>query len=265
MSANLVHYPPNPAYGTGCYRRRITFCRRADGINVGLLDDFHDMAVALTVDDGRIVDVAAHMDRFPKTSCPGAVTALRGLTGRSASAGAMALTAPERGGQCTHLVELARLGLAWMTQGYDSGTVEIALTDRDADGVQHLALELDGKPALTWVLEHESITEPADHRGQSLFGGFTRWVEATLPPGEADLWRMAQMAVFVARGRAYIVDGPQPRQVSQEPARQGACYSFSGTAFETAYDNTGYVRDMSNGLPPAAHTCLNYDDSRSLS
>ncbi len=60
------------------------------------------------------------------------------------------------------------------------------------------------------------------------------------------------MAVFVARGRAYIVDGPQPRHVSEEPARQGACYSFSGMAFETAYDNIGYVRDMSGGLPPPA-------------
>ena len=250
MSANLIHYPLNPAYGTGCYRRRLTFVCRADGIDVALLDDYHDMGVALTVDGGRILDVAARMDRFPKRSCPGAVGALRTLIGRSASASAAALTAPERGGQCTHLVELARLGLAWLVQGKGSGTVEIALTDRDADGVQHLALALDGAPALKWVLEQESIVEPAKYRGQSLFGGFTRWAEAELPPGEVDPWRMAQMAVFVARGRAYIVDGPEPRRVAEEPSRHGACYSFSGAAFETAYDNTGYVRDMSNGLPP---------------
>lgn len=250
MSANLIHYPPNPDYGSGVYRRRITFLRRTDGIEVALLDDYHDMRVALTVEGGLISNVVARMDRFPKTSCPGAVVALRELIGRSASASAMALSSEERGGQCTHLVELARLGLAWLVRGERGGTVEIALTDRDAAGVQHLALDLDGAPALVWVLKQEAIVEPAEYRGQGLFGGFTRWAEATLPPGEADLWRMAQMAVFVARGRAYIVDGLSPRRVAEEPSRRGACYSFSGAAFATAYDNTGYVRDMTGGLPP---------------
>jgi hypothetical protein len=251
MSSNLIHYPPNPAYGTGVYRRRITFSRLANGIDVGLLDDYHDMGVALTVESDVISNVVARMDRFPKTSCPGAVAALCELIGRSASASAMTLSPQERGGQCTHLVELARLGLAWLAQGKRSGTIEISLTDRDAVGAQHLALNLDGEPALTWLLEQEAIVEPAEYRGQGLFGGFTRWAEATLPPGKADLWRMAQMAVFVARGRAYIVDGPEPRRVAEEPSRRGACYSFSGAAFETAYDNTGYVRDMSSGLAPA--------------
>jgi hypothetical protein len=250
MSSNLIHYPPNPAYGTGCYRRRIIFLRRTDGIDVALLDDYHDMGVALTVDDGLIVDVAAHMDRFPKTSCPGAVAALRMLIGRSASASAAALSAEERGGQCTHLVELARLGLTRLVRGEPSGIAEIALTDRDEAGRQQLTLELDGKLARVWVLQDEAILEPDTYRGRSLFGGFIRWVDAQFPPEEADLWRMAQMAAFVARGRAYVVDGNVPRRVADEPSRHGACHSFSGAAFETAYDNTGYVRDMSSGLPP---------------
>jgi hypothetical protein len=248
VSANLLHYPPNPAYGTGIYRRRITFLRQADGIDVALFDDYHDMGVALTIYDGVIVNVAARMDRFPKTSCPGAVTALYSLNGLPAAA--LALSAEERSGQCTHLVELARLGLSWLARGEESGMVEVSLTDRDATGHQHLTLDLNGEPALVWVLQNEAIVEPAEHRGQSLFGGFIRWVHEQFPPGEADLWRMAQMAVFVARGRAYIVDGPVPRRVADEPSRHGACYSFSGAQFETAYDNTGYVRDMSKGLPP---------------
>ena len=217
---------------------------------MALLDDYHDMGVALFVDGGVIADVVARMDRFPKTSCPGAVAAVRQLIGRSAGAGAMALTPPERGGQCTHLVELARLGLAWLARNQRSGTIEVSVTDRDASGVQHMALYRDGEPALEWVLGSERIVEPLEHRGRSLFGGFIRWVDAALSPAEADLWRMAQMAVFVARGRAYIVDGPDPRRVADEPLRHGACFSFSGAAFETAHDNTGYVRDMSRGLPP---------------
>ncbi|MEI6640886.1 MAG: DUF2889 domain-containing protein [Novosphingobium sp.] len=248
MSANLIHYPPNPAYGTGVYRRRITFTRRADGIDVALLDDYHDMVVSLTVDGHAITNAAARMDRFPKTSCPGAVAALRALIGRPLAT--LALSAEERGGQCTHLVELARLGLNWLAQHEHSGIVEIALTDRDASGEQRLVLHVHGKPVLAWVLRDEIIVEPADHRGQVLFGGFIRWVQAAIPPDEADLWRMAQMAVFVARGRAYLVDSQSPRRVAEEPSRFGACFSYSGAAFETAHDNTGYVRDFSGGLPP---------------
>lgn len=254
MSGNLQHYPPNPAYGTGVYRRRITFTRRADGIDVALLDDYHDMGVALTVDGQVITDAAARMDRFPKTSCPGAIAALRTLIGRPTTA--LALSAEDRGGQCTHLVELARLGLSRLVRNEGSGIVEIALADRDGLGEQRLALHQDGKPALAWVLRDETLVEPAEHRGQGLFGGFIRWVHAALPPEEADLWRMAQMAVFVARGRAYAVDSDKPRRVAEEPSRFGACYSYSGTSFETAFDNTGYVRDFSGGLPPMRHAAL---------
>lgn len=248
MSANLIHYPPNPAYGTGVYRRRIAFLRRTDGIDVALLDDYHDMRVALTVDDGRIVDAAARMDRFPKTSCPGAVAALHALIGRPSAE--LALSVEERSAQCTHLVELARLGLMRLIRNENSAMIEISLTDRDAEGQQRLTLDLDGEPALVWALRNEAIVRPAEHCGRSLFGGFIRWTEAQFPSAEADLWRMAQMSVFVARGRAYVVDGHEPRRVADEPSRYGACYSFSGTAFETSYDNTGYVRDMSSGLPP---------------
>ncbi|WP_421837591.1 DUF2889 domain-containing protein [Novosphingobium sp.] len=251
MSGNLQHYSPNPAYGAGVYRRRITFKRRANGIDVALLDDYHDMGVALTVDGQVITDAAARMDRFPKTSCPGAIDALRALIGRPVAV--LALSAAERGGQCTHLVELARLGLCRLVRNEGSGVVEIALTDRDAAGEQRLALHQEGKPALAWVLRDETIAEPAEHRGKGLFGGFIRWVHASFPPEEADLWRMAQMAVFVARGRAYMVDSDRPRRVAEEPSRFGACFSYSGASFETAFDNTGYVRDFSGGLPPMRH------------
>ena len=251
MSSDLQHYPPNSAYGTGVYRRRITFTRRADGIDLALLDDYHDMGVTLTVDGYTITDAAARMDRFPKTSCPGAIAALRALIGRPVTA--LALSAAERGEQCTHLVELARLGLGRLTRDEGSGIVEIALTDRDSSGEQRLALHRDGKPALAWVLQDETLVDPAEHRGQSLFGGFIRWVQAALPPEEADLWRMSQMAVFVARGRAYVVDSDRPRRVAEEPARFAACFSYSSPSFETAFDNTGYVRDFSGGLPPTRH------------
>jgi hypothetical protein len=49
--------------------------------SASVLDNFHDMAVALTVTDGLITSVEASMNRFPKTTCPGAVAALAALRG----------------------------------------------------------------------------------------------------------------------------------------------------------------------------------------
>lgn len=248
MSANLVHYPPNPAYGSGIFRRRISFSSWGNGIQASVLDDYHEMSVALVVKDGVIDDVIARMDRFPKTTCPGATAALGLLRGTAADETLPSLTREERGGQCTHLVDLARLALSWMNRDERAQVVEISLTDRDDARHQRLTVDVDGVQVLVWALHDEVIAEPREYCGQSLFGGFNRWVQQNFPPAEADLWRMAQMAVFVARGRAYFVDGPQPHRVSEEPARKGACYSFSGAAFETAYDNIGYVRDMTGGF-----------------
>jgi hypothetical protein len=232
--------------------------RRADGIDVSLLDDYHDMGVALTVVEDVIIDVGARMDRFPKTTCPGAVMALRTLIGRPAAASALSLSALERAEQCTHLVHLARLGLSWLARGDQARIIEVSLTDRDTSARQMLALERDGRLALAWVVQDACIMEPSEHRGRNLFGGFARWAQEQFSPGEADLWSAAQMAVFVARARAYLVDGHEPRRVADEPSRRGACYSFSGAAFETAYDNTGYFRDMSKGLPPLRSAAPDY-------
>lgn len=250
MSANLGHYPPNPEYGCGTFRRRIAFSIGDREVQVWLLDDFHDMNVTLSVEEGVVVDVVAHMNRFPKSTCPGATMALAALRGTPASIGNTAFAPAERGGQCTHLADLAKLGLAWLARSETIEVIEVSLSDRDDDRRQQVVVEVDGRSALTWSLQDEIIQAPEEHCGRSLFGGFARWVNDTFPDAEADLWRIGQMAVFVARGRAYIVDGPEPRLVSEEPARRGACFSFSGNAFNTAIDNIGYVRDMSGGLPP---------------
>jgi hypothetical protein len=247
MPAILGHYRPNPDYGAGVFRRRIVRSAQAVRASAALLDDFHDMTVALTIRDGIIADARGQMTRYPKTTCPGAAAAVSGLRGGTVID---AVRLCDRASHCTHLLDLARLALSWHAQARGEQVIEIALTDRDAQRNQDLHLLVDGAPALSLALRDEAIVQPAVHRGRGLFGGFGRWVAATFAPDDADLWRMAQMAVFVGRGRACIVDGPDAHRVAEEPAREGACFSFSGTAFAIGRDNVGYVRDWSKGLPP---------------
>ncbi|MBC2669535.1 DUF2889 domain-containing protein [Novosphingobium piscinae] len=250
MSADLHHYPPNPDYGGGVFRRRIAYERKACGAQISLLDEYHDMAMAIVLAEGVISDVRARMDRYPKTSCQGAMAALGMLKAQPAAAALGSLSALDRSSHCTHLVDLARLCLGWLLRDEPDAVIEVALTDRDPGGCQRLDVRKNGTVVVAWVLQDEILAEPRAYQGQSLFGGFSRWVTEQFDAAEAELWRIAQMAVFVARGRAYIVDSPVPRRVSEEPLRRGACYSFSGARFETAYDNMDYVRDMSDGLPP---------------
>ena len=114
MSASLQHYPRNPAYGGGVFRRRIVLSADGAHASAELLDDFHEMAMALTVEGGIITDARANMARFPKTTCPGAVTSLAGLRGTPVGDLPAAL---DRSAHCTHLIDLARLALSQFARG----------------------------------------------------------------------------------------------------------------------------------------------------
>ena len=255
MMTDLQRYPLNPRYGQGLFRRRIVRSAAGRRASATLLDDFHEMEVALTVENGVIVGADGTMARYPKTTCPGACAALGALRGL----GAEELRASvDRGGQCTHLFDLATLVLPWFLS-LDAGkaglgerrqVIEIAVTDRDTDQRQRLELTVDGTTTLVWELCDEAIVEPVEHAGRELFKSYGRWVYQTFAPQDADLWRMAQMAVFVARGRQHVLDGPELHQLTQETIRRGACFSYSGAAFDLARDSIGYIRDLTNGLPP---------------
>ena len=251
MVRQLNHYPPNPAYGTGTFRRRIVLVRNGQRLTASLLDDFHEMEVDLTLGGDTIVDVAAHMERFPRTTCPGAVsTLLAALRGRRIDDRSAQIRGVDRGEQCTHLIDLAAVALSWGDTDGTRQVIEVALTDRDAQNRQSMQITVDGALALACEFQDETVIAPEAYRGRKLFGGFARWVDETFTPAEGRLWLIAQISVFVATGRVYIVDGPNPRRSTNEPHRRGACFTYSGAAFDVACDNIGYVRDMSSGLPP---------------
>lgn len=208
------------------------------------------MEVILSHDGATVTGTEAKMHRFPKTTCPRAIEALHQLRGFPlASDRKLLFDQIDRGSQCTHLLDMAALLLSAMARGLQKQVAEIAVTDRDRWSRQQVIIEVGGVCALDLKLCDETLTEPVAFSGRKLFGGYARWVEERFGRSEADLWHMAQMAVFVARGRAYVVDGPHPRNVRDEPMRAGACHSFSEPAFSIGHDNIGYVRDHTRGLP----------------
>jgi len=250
-SNRLTHYPPNPAYGSGVCRRRFCFSASPARMTVSLLDDFHDMILEIEHDGNVITNVRGKMHRFPKTTCAGAIGVLQAFVGLPVTDGRAGLVGHfSHKAQCTHLADMAILGVSAITRGVEEACVELALSDLDAHGFQSLVLHQDGKELLNLRLQHESIIAPAEFAGQPMFGGFNRWADERFSGFERDLWHMSQMLIFVAYGRKYIVDGPQQFPARGEPEREGACYSYRKPAFEVAQDNMNYVRDYSHGLPP---------------
>lgn len=246
----LGHYPPNPDYGRGIARRRIRLADRDGLLRCTLFDNFHDMTVELHHDGERVLAASGRMDRFPKTTCPGAVGQLAQLVGGAISDGAPgARRLVDRTQHCTHLLDLAAFGLAMLSRGESERQFDIAVSDRDAERCQQVEVLVDGQPALALSLRNEIIESPDDCAGVALFGGFGRWAAGRFAGIELDTWIMAQMVVMIAQGRAFLTDGADPLPVSKGLHRKGACYTFSEPQFSAAWDEIGTVLDLTQGLP----------------
>lgn len=246
----LSHYRRNPDYGSGIARRRIRLSDRAGVLTATLYDNFHEMIVEMRHDGESITGIAGAMPRFPKTTCPGAIGQLAQFVGARIADGREGLARKvSRSQHCTHLLDLAFLGLAMLQRGESERVFEVSVTDRDGVGRQEIAVSVDGTPALSFVTVGEVIEEPARWRNVALFGGFGRWASGNFAGLELDVWMVAQMAVLIAQGRAFLTDGQDPLPVSKGEHRRNACFSFSEPQFSQAWDCIGVVRDLTRGLP----------------
>ena len=247
----LTSYPPNPAYGTGTCRRRIAFVATDGRMTVSLFDDFHDMVVEIDHDGTSVTAIAGEMRRYPKTTCPGAVALLQQFVGCKIAEGRGAIASRfSRGAHCTHLIDMATLGVSALQRDVREEVLEMAADDPDQTGMQRISVQVDGVEQLAFVTRHERIETPVEYAGQSMYGGFVRWADEHFAGFERDLWHVAQMILFISHGRKYVVDGSKRIAARDEPHRKGACFSYSDPSFETALDLVGFFRDHTGGLPP---------------
>lgn len=243
------YYPPNPAYGAGIFRRRLRVAADGDTVSAALTDPWHAMWVTLRVDGGAIAEVSAGMDRTPKTACPGAVRALRELVGLGAAAAAAAIFSDGRAGRnCTHLLDLARLGLGCHLRGEAARVLDLTVPDPDARGHSRLVAEVDGVTVHDWDLAEGRLTDAAGFTGGFFDPGFLPAMRARFQGIELEAARALRMAVFVAAGRAYVTDGPIPVRALDETDRHGDCFAFSPPVLALSRDNVGYVQDFTAGL-----------------
>ena len=248
MSDLSAYYPPNERYGTGIFRRRVRIEPDKGVVTATLNDTFHAMRVRLSHDGHIVTHAEAELSRFPMTTCPGAADPYRELIGLPVATDRPAFFAPGRASRnCTHLLDLGLLALGAVHRGDGPLVYDVAIPDA-VDGCTVLTASVGGMAVHVWTLQDNQIVAPDVFAGRSVFGGFATWAEAAFQGVALDAARVAQKSVFVARGRAFEVDGVPPRPAALQVNRTGACFSFSTPWREQAVGVVGYARDYSSGI-----------------
>ncbi len=220
------------------FRRRWIITPSPNSVSAALEDDIHCMAVTLEHDGAIISAVHAAMDRWPWTTCPGAVDVIR-----ETFTGVGLAEAAKRGAKqanCTHLYDLALLAAA---HAVDEGPTHYDAYVADPAGGKVVAEIFGrGQSLLKWSLVDDVITAPAEIAGTSLFA-LKSWI-ATLLPEMQEAARLLQWATLIAHGRSIPMERQSdatrmpPNCFTFQPerakiaARIGRVYDFSGDASE---------------------------------
>jgi len=242
-------FPLNPDYGRGVYRRRVRLVNETGRTLASVLDDYHDMRCTVEHDATHVTAIACDILRAPYTTCSLADAAVRELIGWPLAVARSELYGSGRAGHnCTHLFDIVAMAMAFASLPVHERTLELVVPDEREDGSMVEAF-VDSASVHRWQVKDETILVPQAFQGRGLFRGFIAWAEATFTEVALDAALALQKAVFVARGRRYIVDAGDDRAaVREQPERLGACFTFSEPHFSVARSIPGYVRNFTSGV-----------------
>lgn len=252
MARELAHFPLNPGYGLGVYRRCLRFAGDAAGIVAQVDDTHHSYWLTIDHDGVKVTAVDAGFLRAPTTACPGAIAGLVALTGLPIAAPVSETLARLPGSSnCTHLADLAFWSLA---QQGRSASWEIAVPDQ-IEAPVWIEVARDGVVVHRWQIADHQIVAPSWLAGRPMMKGFMAWARTAFDDDALLAATMLQRGLFVARGREHIVDQGEPMPLVRAEGMAGMCWSYSSERLEHAMGVLGYVRDFttsvtSEKLPP---------------
>jgi len=251
MDRTLAHFPRNPDYGRGIYRRRLLFVSDDRSITAQVDDTHHSYWLTLDHDGARVTAIDGAFMRAPNTACPGAPAGLASLIGQPIDAPVSETLARLPAAlNCTHLTDLACWSLA---QTGRSQLWEVVIPDQTAKPVWIEVLR-DGSVVHRWQVADRHIVTPPHLAGRPIMKGFRSWARAQFDGEELLAATMLQRGVFVARGREYIVDQGDPVPLALAEGMSGMCWSYSGAQLASATGSLNYVHDFTaaieSGQPP---------------
>nr|WP_221240526.1 DUF2889 domain-containing protein [Sphingobium boeckii] len=215
------------------FRRRFLISPTADRVTAAVEDDFHCMAVTLHHDGHQIAAVDAEMQRWPWTTCPGAVTVVRSTFVGAALSQAAALGL--KSSNCTHLYDLAILAAAH-AQDHEAVCYDVFVGDA-VEGRKYAEIRRDGEIMLCWTMDRDVLRSPPIVQGTPLMK-LRDWI-ATLDPAAQEAARILQWASLISHGRSIPLD--QQSDATRMPPN---CYSFQPERAKRA-GRIGQILDFS--------------------
>ena len=224
-----------------------------DKVVAWLEDDFHHFGIELRHDGDKVTAVKGMAERYPRDTCPGAVDILQEVVGMPLDERSTAL------GQhtnmrfhCTHMYDLLGLAIAHAACAREHRRYEAMVPDRQAlaganadsrfAGPTRPELYRDGIQVMSWQVEGNLITGPADYAGISLGRGFRQWTE-TLGLDEAEAAHVLRRATLIALGR--LID-LQAIPLEGVKGTEGVCHSFQPEVARHSGRMIASTRDYSN-------------------
>lgn len=259
----LAHFPPNPEYGRGIYRRRLQFVAGSAGMVAQVDDTHHSYWLTIDHDGARVKSIDAGFIRAPTLVCAGAAAGLAALIDLPVTAPVADTLARLRGpSNCTHLADLACWSLAQIGR---SALWEIAVPDQVEDPVW-IEIARNGATVHRWRIVDDHIQAPSIFAGRPMMKGFMAWARVALDDEALLAATMLQRGSFVARGRRHIVDQGEPTPLARAAGMAGMCWSYSGERLESATGTLNYVRDFTSGVTPGeppSHVAARLQGARS--
>ncbi|WP_081492232.1 DUF2889 domain-containing protein [Rhizorhabdus wittichii] len=247
MIDELAHFPTDPEYGSGIYRRGLRFVATEGSAVAQVDDDFHSYWLTLDHDGERVTAIDAGFNRAPTTMCPGSTAGLQALVGVALTASAHELLEQlPRTSNCTHLTDLALWSIAHHSRSSDW---DVEIPDQTGDPVQ-IVVRRDGEPIHRWMMKDFHVVAPAELTGKPLLAGFRKWARDSFFDDALIAATMLQRGIFVARGRPYVVDRGAPMPLSRAVGMAGMCWAYSGDRLAKGFGTIGYVRDFSEAIHP---------------
>jgi hypothetical protein len=257
---SLEHFPPNPDYGRGCFRRRVII-RRNGQATLATIDDTHHAMWVLIEHDGRVItSIEGGITRGPATTCSASSAGLAALVGWPLDERPTSRDLPPTM-NCTHLGDLTIWALTEEAGGPPLVEYEVFVAD-EIDTPVWATVSRNGTVLHKWLIYGHQVLAPDYLEGCPLMRGFVAWARTVFKGKALEAALMLQRGVFVARGRKRLVDLSPPVPLRAAVGMAGVCFSYSGERLATATSVVGYVRDFTEKVivtPPPARVVERFE------
>jgi len=209
----------------------------------------HHYRIRLTHDGATVTEISGEAVRVPWTTCPDAGDRLDDLVGRALTRRPLAVVADlEPRLHCTHWLDLAVLAVIHAAAGRDRRQYDIDVPDWTRPPFRALLL-IDGTERLRWDIGDKMIiAAPAPFVDRGLFGGFSRWADASLDDDIVEQAFVLHRGTWLSAARRIDLEATDDAIEGQlVPA---VCHSGQPDVIPLALRSRGSLRDYGASADP---------------